>query len=54
MSDEAAKLLSIYLNDHYLAANGGLALARRIAKVHKDTCPARKCGPLVRRRRGTR
>jgi hypothetical protein len=37
MNDEAAKLLNIYLNDHYLGANGGVALARRVAKNHKDS-----------------
>jgi hypothetical protein len=37
VNDEAAKLLNIYLNDHYLGANGGVALARRIAKAQKDT-----------------
>jgi hypothetical protein len=37
VNDEGAKLLSIYLNDHYLGANGGVALARRIAKTHRET-----------------
>ena len=37
MNDEGAKLLNIYLNDHYLGANGGVALARRIAQAHKGT-----------------
>jgi hypothetical protein len=37
VSDEAAKLLNVYLNDHYLGANGGVALARRVAKNHKDS-----------------
>jgi hypothetical protein len=37
MSDETTKLLSIYLNDHYLGANSGVALAARIAKEHRDT-----------------
>jgi hypothetical protein len=34
---ENAKLLRIYLNDHFLVANGGVALARRVAKSHQDT-----------------
>jgi hypothetical protein len=34
---ENAKLLNIYLNDHYLGASGGVALARRIAKAHDQT-----------------
>jgi hypothetical protein len=37
MTVENAKLLRIYLNDHFLAANAGVALARRIAKTHRDT-----------------
>jgi hypothetical protein len=37
MSNESAKLLNIYFNDHLLGANGGVALAYRIAKAHKDT-----------------
>jgi hypothetical protein len=37
LNDETAKLLSVYLNDHFLGANGGVALAYRIAKTHKDT-----------------
>jgi hypothetical protein len=34
---ELAKLLNIYLNDHYLGANGGVALAHRIAKAQSQT-----------------
>jgi hypothetical protein len=37
MTDESTKLLRIYLNDHYFGANAGVALARRIAKAHRDT-----------------
>jgi hypothetical protein len=37
MTAESAKLLSVYLNDHFLGANSGVALARRVAKAHKDT-----------------
>lgn len=37
MTDENAKLLRIYLNDHFLIANAGVALARRVAKNHEDT-----------------
>jgi hypothetical protein len=37
MSDNPQKLLDIYLNDHYLAANSGVALADRIAKALKTT-----------------
>jgi hypothetical protein len=37
MTTEKAKLLNIYLNDHFLGANSGPALARRIAKTHQDT-----------------
>jgi hypothetical protein len=31
------KYLGIYLNDHFAGANGGLALARRIAESHSGT-----------------
>jgi hypothetical protein len=37
LNDEAAKLMNIYLNDHYLGANGGVALARRAAKAQQDS-----------------
>jgi hypothetical protein len=37
MSDASGKLLNIYLNDHYLAANSGVALADRIAKALATT-----------------
>jgi hypothetical protein len=37
MGNESARLLNIYLNDHFLGANGGVALAYRIAKAHRDT-----------------
>jgi hypothetical protein len=37
VSDESGKLLNIYLNDHYLAANSGVALAGRLAKALKTT-----------------
>ncbi|MEU8139685.1 hypothetical protein [Streptodolium elevatio] len=33
---EADRLLGIYLGDHFAGATGGLALARRIADVHKN------------------
>lgn len=35
-SAEAERLLGIYLGDHFAGSTGGLALARRIADVHKD------------------
>jgi hypothetical protein len=31
----SSTFLHIYLNDHYAGANGGVALARRIAKAHR-------------------
>lgn len=37
MTAESARLLGIYLNDHFLGANAGVALARRIAKTHRGT-----------------
>ncbi|WP_436775290.1 hypothetical protein [Yinghuangia sp. YIM S09857] len=33
---EADRLLGVYLGDHFAGATGGLALARRIAEVHRD------------------
>jgi hypothetical protein len=37
MTADTAKLLRIYLNDHFLAASAGVALARRIAGANQDT-----------------
>jgi hypothetical protein len=34
VTDEGARLLGIYLNDHYLGANAGRSLAHRAAKNH--------------------
>jgi predicted DNA-binding ribbon-helix-helix protein len=37
MTDEGERLLGIYLNDHYMGANAGVALAGRAAKNHAGT-----------------
>jgi hypothetical protein len=37
MTADTDRLLGIYLNDHYLGANAGVALARRIARNHQGT-----------------
>jgi hypothetical protein len=34
MTENGRKLLGIYLNDHYLGASAGVALAKRIARTH--------------------
>jgi hypothetical protein len=44
MTDGSARLLGIYLNDHYLGANAGVSLAHRAARNHQGT-PA---GPELR------
>ncbi|MBW5484641.1 hypothetical protein [Streptomyces bambusae] len=43
-SPDPERLLRIYLNDHYAGSAGGVALVRRIARVHRDG-PA---GPRLR------
>jgi hypothetical protein len=37
MTADTDRLLRIYLNDHYLGANAGVSLARRIARSHQGT-----------------
>ncbi|MCW2528733.1 MAG: hypothetical protein JWM76_3593 [Pseudonocardiales bacterium] len=47
MTTENSKLLNVYLNDHFLGANAGVALARRIAKTHQDTTYAADLASLA-------
>ncbi|TYK53380.1 SDR family oxidoreductase [Actinomadura decatromicini] len=41
------ELLGIYLNDHLAAAAGGVALARRVARGHRDSDKAERLGRLA-------
>lgn len=40
-------LLRIYLTDHFAAAAGGVALARRVARSHRDTADAERLKRLA-------
>jgi len=44
MTVESARLLGLYLNDHYLGANAGVSLAHRAARTHEGTA----AGPELR------